>query len=383
MDEIRVEWPYVDRLAVPENRLHMVQDPQGGKRMHQRGRSLAVNPRVIVMSLLALLMVFVLAACAGDSGEAGATGPAGPAGEAGAAGPAGPAGESAAATDLGCIECHDDTTLISGKATAWGDSLHGTGEAYVRGTSAGCAGCHSGGAFSAMVAAGGSPDTVEVGDPNPTRQDCRTCHEIHTTYTGADWALATTAPVALYAFEGETFDGGEGNLCATCHQPRRGIDPAVDGMIEVTSTHWGPHHGPQSAMLLGLAGAGDVSGSPSAHATQVEDTCVTCHLGDSASHTFEADVAACQACHSGAEDFDINGLQTEIQAGLDELEAGLLAKGWLDEEGHPAVTSIPEAQAAALWNWIYIAHEDKSLGVHNPSYTKALIQAGLDALAAG
>ena len=106
-------------------------------------------------------------------------------------------------------------------------------------------------------------------------------------------------------------------------------------------------------------------------------------MGDSASHTFEADVAACQACHSGAEDFDINGLQTEIQAGLDELEAGLLAKGWLDEEGHPAVTSIPEAQAAALWNWIYIAHEDKSLGVHNPSYTKALVQAGLDALAAG
>ncbi len=41
-------------------------------------------------------------------------------------------------------------------------------------------------------------------------------------------------------------------------------------MIEVTSTHWGPHHGPQSAMLLGWsAGAGDVTGNPSAH----------CHAG--------------------------------------------------------------------------------------------------------
>ncbi len=136
MNEIRVERPYEDRLDVAENRLHMVQDPQGGKQMRQRGTSLAVNPRVIVMSLLALLMVLVLAACAGDTGETGPAGPAGPAGEAGAAGPAGPAGESAAAVDLGCIECHDDTTLISGKATAWGDSLHGTGEAYVRGTSA-------------------------------------------------------------------------------------------------------------------------------------------------------------------------------------------------------------------------------------------------------
>jgi hypothetical protein len=113
----------------------------------------------------------------------------------------------------------------------------------------------------------------------------------------------------------------------------------------------------------------------------VEDTCVTCHLGDGASHTFEAQLEPCQACHSGAEDFDINGLQTEVQAGLDELEAGLIAKGWLDEEGHPTVANIPEAQAAALWNWIYIAHEDKSLGVHNPSYTKALIEAGLAALA--
>jgi len=381
MNEIRVERPYEDRLDVAENRLHMVQDPQGGKRMHQRGRSLAVNPRVIVMSLLALLMVLVLAACAGDTGETGPAGPAGPAGEAGPAGPAGPAGESAAAVDLGCIECHDDTTLISGKATAWGDSLHGTGEAYVRGTSADCAGCHSGGAFSAMVAAGVSPDAVEAGDPNPTRQDCRTCHEIHTTYTGADWALATTAPVAMYAFEGETYDGGEGNLCATCHQARRGIDPTVDGMIEVTSTHWGPHHGPQSSMLLGLAGGGGVSGSAGAHYSQVEGTCVTCHLGDSGNHSFEPDVAACQACHSGAEDFDIGGLQTEVQAMLDELGAALTAKGLLDAEGTMVVGVYPEAEAAALWNWIYVGLEDKSLGVHNPSYTKALLQAGLDALA--
>ena len=333
------------------------------------------------MGLFALFMVLLLAACAGDTGDAGAAGPAGPAGETGAAGPAGPAAEAAPATDLSCLECHDDTTLISGKATAWGDSVHGTGEAYVRGTSADCAGCHSGGGFSAMVAAGVTPDQVEVGDPNPTRQDCRTCHEIHTTYTGADWALATTAPVAMYAFEGETFDGGEGNLCATCHEARRGIGEAVDGMIEVDSTHWGPHHGPQSSMMLGLAGAGDVSGSASAHYSQVEDTCVTCHVGDNANHSFQPDVAACQACHSGAEDFDIDGVQTETQAMLDELGAALTAKGLLDAEGTMVVGIYPEAEAAALWDWIYVGKEDKSLGVHNSNYTKALLQAGLDALA--
>jgi hypothetical protein len=151
-------------------------------------------------------------------------------------------------------------------------------------------------------------------------------------------------------------------------------------MIEITSTHWGPHHGPQSAMLMGLAGAGDVTGNAASHYTLVEGTCVTCHMGENDDHTFDPDIAACQSCHSGIEEFDFSGLQTEVQEGLDQLETALIAKGWLDEEGHPTVTQVPEAEAAALWNWIYIAHEDKSLGVHNPAYTRALIQAGLDAL---
>jgi hypothetical protein len=286
------------------------------------------------------------------------------------------------ASDLSCTECHNDTTLIDGKATAWGDSLHGTGEAYVRGTSADCAGCHSGGAFSERIAAGLGPDQVEAGDPNPTRQDCRACHQIHTTYTKDDFALETTDAVPLYAVEGVTFDGGQGNLCANCHQPRRSFPEAVDGMITGISSHWGPHHGPQSAMLMGVAGAG-VEGSPSSHYKLVENTCVTCHMGENASHTFEPDVAACLECHDGAENFDINGVQTEVQGMLDELGDLLVAEGVLSEntvDGHPTVTEAPENVALALYNWIYVAHEDKSLGVHNPDYTKALLQAGLDAL---
>ena len=328
----------------------------------------------------------VLSACAGDTGPDGAAGPTGPAGP---QGPEGAAGAAAVAAeidvkDLSCSECHNDTSLITGKQTALATSVHGTGEAYVRGTSASCAGCHSGGAFSERVAAGLNPSEVEVGDPNPTRQDCRTCHEVHTTFTGSDWALETTAPVDLYAFEGATFDGGQGNLCVQCHQPRRGIDEVVDGMIEVTSTHWGPHHGPQSAMLLGLAGAGSdgisLEGNPSAHAILVENTCVTCHMGDGADHSYQPDIATCQECHSGAEDFDINGVQTTVQGLLDELETALIAKGWIDEEGHPTVGSVPAGEAAALWNWIYIAHEDKSLGVHNADYTIQLLEEGLATL---
>lgn len=339
--------------------------------------------RSTVLTVLAGLLVlaaFALAGCAGEEGAEGSAGAQGAPGPQGPEGATGPAGEAMTTTEITCTECHNDSTTLTGKQTAWSESLHGTGEAYARGTSSSCAGCHSGGGFSEMIAAGLNPGSMEAGDPNPTRQDCRTCHAIHTTYTSDDWALETTDPVDLYAFEGVTFDGGKGNLCANCHQPRRQIAEAVDGMIEITSTHWGPHHGPQSSMLLGIGGAGVTEGSPSTHALMVEDTCVTCHLGEGDNHTFEPEVEACQACHADAEDLDINGVQTEVQAMLDELEEGLIALGWLDEEGHPTVTSIPEDQAAALWNWILVAHEDKSLGVHNPAYTKALLEAGLAAL---
>jgi hypothetical protein len=30
--------------------------------------------------------------------------------------------------DLTCTQCHNDTTLITGKKAAWEESLHGTGE---------------------------------------------------------------------------------------------------------------------------------------------------------------------------------------------------------------------------------------------------------------
>ncbi|KPK44495.1 MAG: hypothetical protein AMJ65_02900 [Phycisphaerae bacterium SG8_4] len=278
-----------------------------------------------------------------------------------------------------CMACHNDTTVITEKQTAMSESVHGTGEAYVRGTSAGCAGCHSGGAFSAMVAAGLTPNTVEAGDPNPTRQSCRACHQVHTSYTEADWALETTAAVNLYAFGELTYDGGKGNLCANCHQPRRAIaEPDADGNIAVTSTHWGPHHGPQSAMLLGTGGAGDVAGVPSFHYRLVGDTCVTCHIGADSSHTFEAVSSSCDECHAPEE--DLESVQAEIAAQIAELGDLLVAKGLLDEAGHPVVGVYPAAEASALWNYIFISIEDGSLGAHNTPYTRALLNASIAAL---
>jgi len=347
--------------------------------------------------LIALLAIaaFAVVGCEGPDGAAGPAGPAGevglqgPAGTDGLAGTAGPAGAdglqgpAGEVGDLTCAECHNSSPLITSKVAAWAKSVHGTGTAYARGTSTSCAGCHSGGAAATRIEAGLNPTEVTAGDPEPTRQDCRTCHQIHTTFTDNDWALISTSAVDLYAIEG-TFDGGKGNLCVECHQGRRAFpEPNSDGMITGISSHWGPHHGPQSTMLLGLDGAGVTSSGPSTHYRIVEDTCVNCHMGEGDNHSFNPNVDACQACHSGAENFDIGGVQTEVTAMADELAELLFAAELINEashDGHAIVTEAPEVQAGALYNWIYVVHEDKSMGVHNPAHTKALLQAGLDAM---
>jgi hypothetical protein len=160
---------------------------------------------------------------------------------------------------------------------------------------------------------------------------------------------------------------------------------AVNGTISGISEHWGPHHGPQSAMLLGLTGAG-VAGTPHQH-YGITNTCVACHMGQGLNHTFEPVLATSQnqACHPGATSFDINGRQTEIENLTDQLGAALLTANLINEnspDGHPIVSSASENHGIALWNWLYVAHEDQSVGVHNYPYAKALLEDGLARMAA-
>ena len=341
-----------------------------------------MSTKKLLVLVTLLIAATLLTACAGSAGPVGSEGPAGAEGPAGPAGADGADGAPAMAADLTCTECHNDTALITGKKAPWESSVHGAGTATAyAGGRGGCAACHSGASFSKMVAEGSSPDAWEGDIADVTHQDCRTCHEIHTTFTGADWALETTAAVPLYAYEEVTYDGGEGNLCGVCHQPRRAFALDEEGLVNVSSTHWGPHHGPQTAMLMGVAGAGEAAeGKPGAHYSMVEDTCVSCHLGEGDNHTFLPSVSACQGCHADIEEFDFSGLQTEVDALMAELGELLEAEQMYElEAAHPVVGKYEEAKGAALWNYILIGAEDASHGVHNPAYTKALLEASIAA----
>jgi hypothetical protein len=134
-------------------------------------------------------------------------------------------------------------------------------------------------------------------------------------------------------------------------------------------------------MLLGEGGL-MVSGSPSVHYQAVEDGCVTCHMGEDRNHTYEPSVAYCQACHADLDTFDRNGVQTEIQAMLDEVKVLLEANGIIDleiGENRSAPGVYPEDVASAMWNYIFVL-QDQSNGVHNPPYAKALLEQALAAL---
>ena len=340
--------------------------------------------KMLVLVSVLIVASAVLAACG--------TGPQGPEGPVGPAGPQGEAGPAMDVADLTCTECHNDTAIITGRKAAWTTSIHGSGPglAYA-GERADCAGCHDGSAFSTMIAEGKNFSEVEAANGSATHQDCRTCHQIHVTYTGEDWALETNAPVVMVT-SGATFDGGSGNLCANCHQARRYLASFVDATDPtkyVANVRFNTHYSVQGDVLMGLGDFG-VTGEPSAHYNKVENTCAGCHMGEAGDHTFAPQLSSCQSCHEGVEDFNVNGYLTEFEEKYAELEAALLAKGLIkanedgtfstvakNADGSPVLLDAGPAQALFFYN---LVHEDGSEGIHNPVYFTALMENALAAL---
>jgi hypothetical protein len=359
-----------------------------------------------------LLAVFMLSACV-----EGPEGPAGPQGEQGATGAAGADGADA---NSGCVDCHVDDTRIVTKHLQWEASLHGSGgHSELAGYQASCAGCHSHEGFIDRMESG-----LEFADSTfaaPSPPNCRTCHKIHTTYTGADFDRQYNESHDLW-LTGTTVDFGDGNLCAQCHQPRTSYDIPVlgGGDVTITSSRFGPHHGPQGAILQGDAGyeVGGISypTTPHFHGQVAVNTkgCVTCHMapgfGDQAGgHTMEMwwnffgsdtpNTAGCatSGCHANTADwetlgydgFDYKNYQTSIENLILAIQDKLITAGIVDpaDDGFTSIHDVggaiagtyTEAVIGAYWNYITVL-EDRSLGVHNPPYVLALLTNTLAAL---
>ena len=334
------------------------------------------------------------------------------------------------AATASCVQCHSNTYRDPIYA-AYELSVHSKGltEGAVEyaGARASCARCHSNEGFvdyitNGFVNPGGyygtsEPEIVLVTNDNGTPDDdtddfeepllddfglpvysnnpvpfvsavtCATCHSDHKSFDfandGNDLALRALEPVSLMT-DGTIIDYGDGsNTCINCHQPRR-TGPTDDGAgtFRVTSSHWGPHHGPQSTLLEGIqgmliAGAEAYPGVASA-AHRTGSTCISCHMGETTDgtdglHTWVPTENACITCHTNGsppKDF--------LAADMATL-AGLLETVGIVHEDHPVPGTYDILEAEAAWNYLFIL-EDASGGVHNPKYAKALIKNSIEAL---
>lgn len=299
-----------------------------------------------------------------------------------------------------CAQCHDAMPHHY-KQGEWINSKHAITTSYPTGPGRDeCVKCHSGMGFI---------DTVKGNLPARTDYmaiNCATCHDPHN--ASNPHQIRTVSDVTL-ANGSVISKGGAGKLCMHCHVAR----VKAEENVLTPSPRTGPHHGPQTDMLVGTNGFPyGLAIASSAHIHAVEDSCVTCHMQPTAEtdpghlfaggHTFNVAwdhgtpndpsddvqmVAACMKCHGPIRSFDlvrqdfdgdgvVDGVQTEVRHLLDKL--GML----LPPVGNPKVTittSYTLEQRQAAYNYQFVL-EDGSFGVHNTAYAVGLLKASIASL---
>lgn len=344
-------------------------------------------------------------------------------------GPAGVPGEAGVDANATCTKCHNSNADLVAKSLQLNHSLHKSGEAWLEGTRNSCAPCHSNEGFLDVIATN-APKNKYVASANtlsdPTPIGCRTCHKIHTAYDSTDYAFTTEAAIDMLIDTTKTISldlGGSSNLCAKCHQPRtiKQMDFAgapTAAYTGITSYRWGTHYGTQAAIVGGKGAyefAGTETYSNSAHKTGA--SCASCHAaaasGISGGHTFSVvneengalNTNGCKKCHSNTSTLNnsITSVKTEIDGLLvalgDKLSAYLekedgVYTGYVDlydanansnaryknpGAGNVAFPAVNNKTAAALVNFMLVSR-DRSHGIHNYPYTKALLTNTIAAL---
>jgi hypothetical protein len=209
---------------------------------------------------------------------------------------------------------------------------------------------------------------------------------------------------------------GPGDSCMWCHRSRVDVTNYIfaDAGNRITSTHWGPHEGPQADIFTAAGGYHYAGQSYGTSTHQQKLTCVDCHMvnvADNAGvpdHSFNPNLSACGAssCHSPAPtNFDVAGGESAVQGAMTALERALNNAGYLTRAVSPPYTPLTDPdggggqvgdlsfdldqpvagmtltadQAGALYNYILIARGG-AFGVHNPKYVKQLIYDSYEAI---
>lgn len=314
-------------------------------------------------------------------------------------------GDSLTGSDLNsCFTCHNGDGQLEQAEGEWENSIHASGsniDYTNRGGGSDCTRCHDHQGFIDFLATGVVNAPYDV----VSAIHCHTCHAPH---ERGDLSLRIETPTTLA--NGATFDHGKGNLCTKCHQGRSSEAVITTTNYAITSSRFGPHHGPQGEMIQGTNLYQRFPGyvyATSTHANVVRDACAGCHMGNVETHdgyaigghsfnmvddeTGSNLVKFCTPCHATATstydftanaDYDGDGLtegyQTEMEGMLEELRALLVGEGLLNgSSGLAIVQTVADGhKAGALWNYIAVM-EDQSRGIHNFKYATSAIQASI------
>lgn len=347
--------------------------------LHRNIKAMMIKKKSLLPGISALLAALFILSCTKEGPE----------------GPPGADGDDGIQT---CYNCHNMNEDLVTVATQYENSIHGIG-ANINRNYTPCNTCHTSMGFRHSLN-DSLPDVVD----NPTPINCRTCHKIHETYSFEDYTLRTTDSLKL-DFSGEIYDYGKSNLCANCHHARMvNPYPVLGGSdVTITNSHYGPHHAPQSDILLGAGGI-EIEGSQpyinSAHTNLVKDGCVTCHMatasgmnagghqmnikytGSRGSTEYEFSGCYSSACHKTEDAVTalIEPNRIMIDSLLTDLHDSLISVGVLKSSGSlNTPLTITAEQAAAFINYELVA-EDKSLGTHNFKYSRALLINSIEAL---
>jgi hypothetical protein len=342
-----------------------------------------------------------------------------------------------------CIDCHSSSHRDVIKE-AYIQSGHANGGSWARGKSGECARCHNNQGYIDLLS-GNFIEVDDTGEPILDQYDneipsadfdgyltssaitCTGCHDSeqgHRNFDFAtddnalnDYALRNIDPVKAWVDPAVTIDMtsnhdelGGGNTCVNCHQPRRDARApfpfgANTDMITITTQRYGPHHGPQGAVLQGILGGNPVGSETypvvGGAAHKSGPSCTGCHMGEPSdetladgNHTWEPTLSTCISCHESMTETQFNELKTNGITGfsvdLETLKQLLIDKGWLGDDDYvkgqdgtnasssnPLVISVEDAKP--LWAYKTL-EEDHSKGIHNPVYVRALLKNSIEYL---
>ncbi len=308
-----------------------------------------------------------------------------------------------------CVQCHSNShTDLAKKSYAL--SVHGVQTMHATTNAAGtinfnlttsdytnrtgCVECHTSQGFidksnGAVLGTGlGVTENAPAYPAGKQAITCTTCHDKHSSFDfkndGYDYALRQgIKPFTLDQDASYSLDMGTSNTCAKCHQPRS-LPPTAGLKL---SSRFGPHHGPQSTLLEGIQGALIVGTTPypapKSAAHRKGASCTTCHMGTptdaeakNGAHSWNPTPNACIKCHTGGAPTSVAGFAADMAT----LQGLLVAKGAYSLTTNAFTSATVDVKVAqAAWNYALLT-EDRSNGVHNPGYAKALLKNSIEAL---